>query len=125
MMVCVIVMIVTMMIVVMVVVVIVSGTVGTAFGLKRCLDLLDSGSETLKHSFNNVVGPDTEDVFANLSREMAISKMPGKSHQLMAVFVPDFHQRFGGGSYPEPGSVVELESVAVGHGDRLRQIKQD
>jgi hypothetical protein len=93
MVVCVIAMIVMMMmVVVLVMVVIVSGTVGAALRLKSCLYFAEFGSETLQHFFNYVVGPDTEGVFANLCREMAISKMPGESHQLMAVFVPDFHQ---------------------------------
>src|SRR5262245_2486747 len=126
MVVCVVAMIVMMMmVVVMVMVVIVGGAVGAAFGLKSCLDFVEFGSETLEHFFNHVVGADTEDAFANLCWEMAISKMPGESHQLIAVLVPDFHEGLGGGSDPEPGPVVELQSVAVGHGDRLRQIKQD
>jgi hypothetical protein len=73
-------------------VVIVSGTVGAALRLKSCLHFAELGSETLKHFFNHVVGSDTEGAFANLCGEMAISKMPGKSHQLMSVFVPDFHE---------------------------------
>jgi hypothetical protein len=81
-----------MMVVVLVMVVIVSGTVGAALRLKSCLHFAEFGSETLKHFFNHVVGADTEGAFANLCGEMAVSKMPGKSHQLTAVFVPDFHK---------------------------------
>ena len=93
MVVCVVAMIVMMMmVVVLVMVVIVSGTVGAALRLKSCLHFAELGSETLKHFFNHVVGSDTEGALANLCGEMAISKMPGKSHQLMSVFVPDFHQ---------------------------------
>ena len=120
-----IVMMVVVIVMVVVMAVIVRGTVGPAFWLKSCLDLLDYGSETLQHFFNHVVRADAEGVFANLRGEMAISKMPSQSHQLMSIFVTDFHQRFGSGGDPEPGSVVELESIAVGHGDRLWKIQQD
>ena len=94
MVVCVVAMIVMMMmmVVVQVIVVIVSGTVGAALRLKSCLHFTELGSETLKHFFNHVVGSDTEGALANLCGEMAISKMPGKSHQLMSVFVPNFHE---------------------------------
>ena len=93
MVVCVVAMIVMMiLVVVMVMVVIVGGAVGAPFGLKSCLDVVEFGSETLEHFFNHVVGADTESAFANLGREMAISKMPAESHQLMAVFVPDFYE---------------------------------
>ena len=82
---------VTAMIVVMIVAitVIVGCTVSATFGLKSCLNLMDACSETLQHFFNHVVGADSERIFANLRRQMAISKMPGESHQLMAIFVPD------------------------------------
>jgi hypothetical protein len=120
-----IVMMVVVIVIVVVMTVIVGGTVRPAFWLKSCLDFLDCGSEPLQHFFNHMVRANVEGVFANLRGEMAISKMPSQSHQLMSIFVTDFHQRFGSGGDPEPGSVVELESIAVGHGDRLWKIQQD
>src|SRR4029077_6597121 len=104
----------------MVMVVIVRGTVGTAFGLESSLDFVQRGSKTVQHFFNHVIGPDTQGIFADFRREMAISKVPGEPHQLMAIMMSDFHQGFSSGSDPEPSSIVELESVAVGHRDRLR-----
>jgi len=80
-----------MRVVVIVMLVIVCGAVRAAFGLKGCVETVEFGSETLEHFFNHVIGPDAQSAFANLRREMAISKMPGESHQLMAIFVPDFH----------------------------------
>src|SRR5215467_564285 len=86
-------MIVVIMIVVMVMAVIVGGAVSAAFGLKGFFDLVDCCSETLQHFLNHVVGPDAQGIFANLGGQVAVSKMPGESHQLMPVFVPYFHQR--------------------------------
>src|SRR6516162_11962931 len=109
MVVCVIVMVVMMIVVIVTMAVIVASTVGPAFGLKGFLNLLECCSETSQHFFNHVVGADTESDLANFGREMAISQMPGKPHQLMAVLVTDFHERLGGGRDPKPGSVVELK----------------
>src|SRR5215831_11974563 len=100
----------------MVMVVIVGAAVGAAFRLKGGLNSDQSGSKTLKHFLHHVVGANSKSVFANLGREMAIPKMPGESHQLMAVLVPDFHECLRCGNDCEPGSVVELQSVAIGHG---------
>jgi len=91
--VCVAVMVVMIMIVLMVMMaVIVAGPICSAFRLKGFLNLPESCSETSQHFFNHVVGADPESAFANLGREMAISQMPCKPHQLMAIFVPDFHE---------------------------------
>jgi hypothetical protein len=107
-------------VVLMVMVVTVCGTVGAAFGLESSLDFVQGGSKTAQHFFNHVIGPNTQGVVADFRREMAISKVPGEPHQLVTICMPDFHQGFSSGSDPEPSSIVELESVAVGHRDRLR-----
>ena len=119
------VMAVVMMMVVMMMVVIVHGVVCAAFGLESCVDFLERGSETLQHFLNYVIWPNAEHVPANLGRQVAISKVPSKAHQLVVVFVTDFHQQLACCGDPKPGSVIELEPVAVGHGDRFWQIKQD
>src|SRR4029077_6666416 len=104
----------------MVMVVIVRGTVGAAFGLESSLDFVQCGSKTVQHFFNHVIGADTQGVFADFRREMAISKVPGEPHQLMTICMLDFHQGFSSGSDPETSSIVELAPVAVRHPDRLR-----
>jgi hypothetical protein len=96
-----------------------------ALGLKGDLDLHEIGSETLQHFFNHVVGPNTEGPFANLCREMAISKMPGESHQLMAVFMPDFNEGLRSGPHLQPPPVLQLQAISVGHRDGFRQIEKD
>src|SRR5262245_12163451 len=109
--------------IVMMMVVIVGGAVCAAFRLESCVDFLERGSETLQHFLHYVIRPNAEHVSANLGRQVAISKVPSKAHQLVAVFVTDFHQQLACCGDPKPGSVIELEAIAVGHGDRLWQIK--
>src|ERR1700740_2331209 len=86
------------MVVVMVMVVIVCDTVGAAFGLESSLDFVQCGSKTMQHFFNHVIGPDTQGIFVDLRREMAVSKMPGEPHQLLMICNPYFHHASGRGS---------------------------
>jgi hypothetical protein len=86
--------VVIVMVVVMVMGVIVRGTVSAAFGLESGLELVKIGSETQKHLFNHVIGSDAESVFANIRGEMAISEMPSEPHQLIAILVLNFYDRF-------------------------------
>jgi len=81
--------VVTIMIV-MIVAMVVTTAIGATLGLKRCLDFFKFGPKTMQHLFDHMVAPDAEGVSANLGGEMAISKMPRQSHQLMGVFVSDF-----------------------------------
>src|SRR5215469_4994107 len=51
--------------------------------------------------------------------------MPCQAYQLMAVRMPDLYEGFGSGFDPQPAAVIKLQPIAVGHGDRLREIKQE
>jgi len=84
-------MIVVIMIVVMVMAMILGGAVSAAFGLKGFLDALECCSETLQHFLNHMIGPDAQSAFANLGGQVAVSKMPGESHQLVTGVMPHFH----------------------------------
>jgi hypothetical protein len=105
--------------------VIVCVTVSAAFGLESCLDLLKIRSEAIEQIFDHVVGPNQKNVFSNFGRQVAIPQVPGKPHQLMAVRMPDLYERFGGGSDPEPGAVIELQPIAIPHGDGLGKVQED
>jgi hypothetical protein len=70
--------------------VMVAVTVGAAFGLESCLDRLKMCSEAEEHVFDYVVGPNPKNLILNFSRQMPVSQMPGKTHQLFLIFMPDF-----------------------------------
>jgi len=99
--------------------------VGAAFGLKWGLHRYQMRSETTQHVLDHMVRPDTKDLVSNFGRQMPVSKMPGKTHKLIGIFMPDFDNLFGSGLYPEPPPVLELQAVSVGHRNRFRKIEEN
>ena len=102
-----------------------AASIRAAFGLKRRVDHFELGSKTMQHLFDHVIGPDAERVRSNLRWQMPVSKMPGDAQQLMGIFMTDLDDRFGGSFDPQPGSVVKLQSIAIGHRDCFRKIEKD
>jgi len=70
-------------------IVIVLVPVGATFWLESCHDLLKIGSEATKHVFDYMVGSNKKNISANFRRQMPITQVPGKAHQLVAVSVSD------------------------------------
>jgi hypothetical protein len=110
----------TMMLVVMVAI-----TVSATFRLERRLQLYKLRSEAMKHLLDHMVGPNAKNLVANLSRQMPVSQMPGKAHELIGILVPDFDNRLRSGPHLEQSSVVKLQGVPIGHRNRFRKIEKD
>jgi hypothetical protein len=70
--------------------VMVAVTVSTAFRLKGGLDRLKMCPEAAEHVFDHVVGPNPKNAVSNLRRQVSIAEVPGKTHQLFLIFMPDF-----------------------------------
>jgi hypothetical protein len=79
-----------MMILAVMMFVMVAVTVGAAFGLERGLDRLKMCPEAAKQVFDYVVGPNPKNLILNFSRQMAIPQVPGKTHKLFLIIMPDF-----------------------------------
>jgi len=47
----------------------------------------------MQHILDHVVGPDVKNVMSNLRRQMAISQMPGKTHELIGILMPHLDER--------------------------------
>jgi hypothetical protein len=67
--------------------------VGAAFGLERSLHLYKVCSEAAEHILDDMVGPNAENLVSNFSRQMAIPKMPGKTHKLIGILMSDFNNK--------------------------------
>jgi hypothetical protein len=99
--------------------------VSPPFGLKGRLDVNEVRSKAMEHLFDDVVGPNAKKVATNFSGQMPISEMPRQADELMGIFVSDFHNRLRGSLNLQPGAVVELQAIAIGHGNRFRKVNKD
>ena len=99
--------------------------VSAAFGLERSLDLDEIRSQGLEHVFDDVVGPNAKDLILNLSGQMPVSQMPGQTHELIGVSVPDLDNKLRSGLDLEPPSIFKLQAIAISHGDCVRKIEKD
>jgi hypothetical protein len=100
-------------------------TVSAALGLEGGLDLSEIRSEATKHIFDDVVGPNPKNVVSNFSRQMSITQVPGKAHQLYRIFSCDFYKILGSSLDLYPPPVFQLQSISISHRNRLRKIEEN
>jgi hypothetical protein len=81
--------------------------------------------ETMQQILDHAVGPDAKDLAANFGRQMPISQMPGKPHELIGISVPDLDNGLGSRPDLQQSPVFELQRVTIGHRDRFRKLEQD
>jgi hypothetical protein len=99
--------------------------VGAAFGLKGGLHLHELRSKAMEHILDHVVGPNTKNVVSNFSRQVPVSQMPRKAHELMGIFVSDFDNQLRSSLNLQPPAVFQLQAISIGHGNRFRKVKKD
>jgi len=51
--------------------------------------------------------------------------MPGKTHKLIRIFMPDLDNKLRSGLNLQPSPIVKLQAVSIGHCNRLREIQKD
>src|SRR5262249_34434598 len=78
-----------------VIVIVARAAVSTALRLECDLRSDQFGSEAVEHILDHVVGPNAKNVVLDFSGQMSIPKVPGKPHQLIAIFVSYFNDRLG------------------------------
>ena len=72
-----------------------------------------------------MVGPESENLVSNFSRQMPISKMPGKAHKLIRILMSCLDDKLGSGLNLKPSPILELKAISLSHGDRLREVEKD
>jgi hypothetical protein len=100
-------------------------TVSAAFRLERGLQLYKLRSKAMEHLLDHMIGPNSKNLVANFSRQMPVSQMPGKAHELIGILVPDLDNRLRSGLDHEQSSIVKLQGVPIGHRHRFRKIEKD
>ena len=99
--------------------------VRAAFGLEGGLHIHELRSKAMEHILDHVVGPNTKNVVSNFSRQVPVSQMPRKAHELMGIFVSDFDNQLRSSLNLQPPAVFQLQAISIGHGNRFRKIKKD
>jgi hypothetical protein len=99
--------------------------VSAAFGLEGGLHLDKIRSKALEQILDHMVGSYAQNLVLNFSRQMPISQMPGKAHELIGILMPDFDNELRSGLNLEPPPIFKLQAISVGHRDRLRKVEQD
>jgi|SRR5882724_3807867 len=112
-----------MMPIVVVVVMVTVITISSALRLEGSGHLHKICSETVEHVLNHVVRADAKNSASNFRRQMSISEMPGKTHKLMGILMPDFDNKLRGRLNLEPPPVVELQAISIGHCNRFRKVE--
>jgi hypothetical protein len=99
--------------------------VGAAFRLERGLRLYKLGSEATQHLLDHMIGPNAKSLIANFSRQMSISQMPSKTHELIGILVPNFDNRLRCGPHGEQSPVFKLQRIPIGHRNCFREVEKD
>jgi hypothetical protein len=99
--------------------------VRAALGLEGGLHLHELRSKAMEHILDHVVGPNTKNVVSNFSRQVPVSQMPRKAHELMGIFVSDFDNQLRSSLNLQPPAVFQLQAISIGHGDRFRKVEKD
>jgi hypothetical protein len=72
-----------------------------------------------------MIGSNAEDLISNFGRQMPISQMPGNTHELIGIRVPDFNDKLRCGLNLQQSSIVELQGISIGHGHRFWKVEKD
>jgi hypothetical protein len=72
-----------------------------------------------------MIGPDAKNVVSNFSRQVPVSQMPRKVHELMGIFVSDFHNQLRSSLNLQPPAIFKLQAIAICHRDSVWKVEKD
>ena len=98
--------------------------VGATFRLERGLQLYKLGSEAMEHVLDHMIRTNAKNPVENFSRQVPVSQMPGKAHELIGITVPYLDNRLRSGLHHEQSPIFKLQGVPVSHSNRFRQIQK-
>jgi hypothetical protein len=71
-----------------------------------------------------MVGPNAKNLLANFGWQMPVSQMPGKTCELAGILMHDIDNRLCCSLDLEQSSIFKLQGIAMGHGNRSREIEK-
>ncbi len=98
--------------------------IGAAFGIERRLDLDDTRAKPLHHLLDDVIAADAQALRHDLRRQMAISEMPGETHEMARIGAANLDQRLWCCDHLDAAAVFQHQRVAAAQGDGVFQVEQ-
>lgn len=74
---------------------------------------------------DHVIGPYALRALPHLSCQVPVPQMPGESRELYGILVLDLDDPLWRSPYLQPPPVVELQTIAICHSNRVRQIEKN
>lgn len=111
-------------IVAMMVVMMAAARVRAVFRIERCLDHRDRSTKKPDHIFDDMIAADQDAIRQQHDRQMAITEMPGNTHEIGRRCRRDFRKLFFCRHYPNSAAVFQQERIALSNPMRTRQIEQ-
>jgi hypothetical protein len=99
--------------------------VSAAFRLEWGLHLYKLRSEAKEYLLDHMIGSNAKNLVVNFGRQMPISQMPCKAHQLIGFFVPHFNDILMSGPDHQQPPVRKLHGISFGHGNGFRKEQEE
>ena len=99
--------------------------VGATFRLKGHPHLDQDCSEALQHVFDHVIGPYAKHRLPYLGRQMTITQVPRKAHELTWILMPDFNDELRSGLNLQPLPIFQQQAISVSHRNSFPKVEKD
>ena len=99
--------------------------VGATFRLKGHPRLDQDRSEALQHVLDHVIGPYTQHRLPYLGRQMPITQVPRKAHELTWILLPDFNDELRSGLNLQPLPIFKQQAISISHRDSFPKVEKD
>jgi hypothetical protein len=98
--------------------------IGAALGIERRFDLDHASPQSLHHRLDDMIAPDAQAPGRDLRRQMTVTEMPGKPHQMLGIAASDLGQRLRRGDDLDQPVIVKHQRVTTSQHGCGFQIEQ-
>ena len=78
----------------------------------------------MEHVLDHMIRANAKNPVENFSRQVPVSQMPGKAHELIGITVPYLDDRLRRGLNREQSPIFKLQGIPISHGNRFWKIKK-
>ena len=78
----------------------------------------------MEHVLDHMIRANAKNPVENFSRQVPVSQMPGKAHELIGITVPYLDDRLRSGLNREQSPIFKLQGIPISQGNRFWKIKK-